>query len=83
MVIQDIIFPKPVIGAMRNVKLRLDAKSENKLVWLDPDANAIKARLYDVDAKFYSNQVEFYILKAVLDARCTHAHLDMTIAIEQ
>ena len=68
---------------MRNVKLRIDAKSENKLVWLDPDTNALKARLYDVDAKFFSDSVEFYILTAVLDARVTNAHLDLTIAVEQ
>lgn len=68
---------------MAQPKFRLDAKSDNKLVWLDPDTNAIKARFYDVHAKWYSNNLTFYVLNAALDARATNAHLDLTFSIQQ
>ena len=83
-IINDIIFPDPVKGWMGNVKFRLDAKSDNKLVWLDPDTNSIKTRYYDVHAKWYSSNLTFFVITgAALDARCTNAHLDMTFTIQQ
>lgn len=49
---------------MGNPKIRLDAKSDNKLVWLDPDTNSIKTRYYDVHAKWYSSNLTFFVLNA-------------------
>jgi hypothetical protein len=75
-------FPKPVIGHMAAIKLHLGAKTDNKLIWLDPDTNSIKARIYDVEAKFYTPDTVFYVLNATLDARVQHAHLDITLQIQ-
>ena len=78
-------------GWMDNMNVRLGADTDNKIVWLDPDRNAIKLRVYDASAWYYSDNVTFHApewmhlpsLKGTLDARANHGTLEADLVIFQ
>lgn len=59
----------------------IDAKSENKLLWVDTDRNALHVRLYDVGVKFYCPHAILYVIEGAVDARATGGMLDIEFVL--
>ena len=60
----------------------IDANTKNKLLWVDPDRNALHVRIYDVGIKFYCPDLILYVIKGSVDARATGGMLDIEFVLQ-